>query len=103
MARGAQIRFSAELGNPESWTKPIIPITNGYGYLDMAWDPNGTIWAGGGNGTLLVSQDGGDSWELDPVGDREPSNFTRIIFREVEGQARGFVLGERGHLLRWNS
>ncbi|GCE64644.1 photosystem II assembly protein [cyanobiont of Ornithocercus magnificus] len=103
VARGAQIRFNAEPGNPESWTRPIIPITNGYGYLDMAWDPNGTIWAGGGNGTLLVSQDGGDSWELDPVGEREPSNFTRIIFREVEGQARGFVLGERGHLLRWNS
>ena len=101
VARGAQIRFNAEPGNPEGWTKPVIPITNGYGYLDMAWDPNGAIWAGGGNGTLLVSRDSGDSWELDPVGDREPSNFTRIVFREVGGQPRGFVLGERGHLLRW--
>ena len=56
----------------------MIPITNGYGYLDMAWDPQGNIWAGGGNGTLLVSTDGGKEWEKDPVGTATPSNFTRL-------------------------
>ena len=81
----------------DSWSKPIIPITNGYGYLDMAWDEDGAIWAGGGNGTLLVSRDDGNSWERDPVGDRQPSNFTRVIF---DGE-HSFVLGERGNLLRW--
>ena len=99
VARGAQIRLNDESGDLDSWRKAIIPITNGYGYMDMAWDENGAIWAGGGNGTLLVSQDGGDSWEIDPVGDRQPSNFTRLIF---DGD-HAFVLGERGNLLRWDN
>ena len=99
VARGAQIRLNDEPGNLESWSKAIIPITNGYGYMDMAWDDDGAIWAGGGNGTLLVSRDGGDSWESDPVGDRQPSNFTRLIF---DGD-HAFVLGERGNLLRWDN
>ena len=80
LARGAQIRLNDDPGNLDSWSKAIIPITNGYGYMDMAWDTDGAIWAGGGNGTLLVSRDGGDSWEIDPVGDRQPSNFTRMVF-----------------------
>ena len=99
VARGAQIRLNDEPEDLESWSKAIIPITNGYGYMDMAWDENGAIWAGGGNGTLLVSQDGGESWEIDPVGDRQPSNFTRLIF---DGD-HSFVLGERGNLLRWDN
>ena len=97
VARGAQIRLNDEPGNLESWGKAIIPITNGYGYMDLAWDRDAAIWAAGGNGTLLVSRDGGDSWENDPVGDRQPSNFTRLVF---DGE-HAFVLGERGNLLRW--
>ena len=97
VARGAQIRLNDEPGNLESWGKAIIPITNGYGYMDLAWDDEAAIWAAGGNGTLLVSRDGGDSWENDPVGDRQPSNFTRLVF---DGD-HAFVLGERGNLLRW--
>ena len=73
-----------------------MPITNGYGYLDLAWSPDGSLWAAGGNGTLLVSNDGGDSWLKDPVGSEQPSNFTR--FELVDG--KGFLLGERGILLR---
>jgi photosystem II stability/assembly factor-like uncharacterized protein len=97
VARGAQIRLNDGDGNVEDWSKAIIPITNGYGYMDMAWDDDGDIWAGGGNGTLLVSHDGGDSWETDPVGDQQPSNFTRFVFDDDHA----FVLGERGNLLRW--
>ena len=97
VARGAQIRLNDEPGDLESWGKAIIPITNGYGYMDLAWDDDDAIWAAGGNGTLLVSRDGGDSWENDPVGDRQPSNFTRLVF---DGE-HAFVLGERGNLLRW--
>jgi len=97
VARGAQIRLNEQAGDVESWGKAIIPITNGYGYMDMAWDDDGGIWTCGGNGTLLVSHDGGDSWEIDPVGDQQPSNFTRMIF----DQDHAFVLGERGNLLRW--
>ncbi|MEI8252108.1 MAG: photosynthesis system II assembly factor Ycf48 [Synechococcus sp. ELA057] len=98
LARGAQLRFNNEPADDKGWSKPIIPITNGYGYLDMAWDPQGAIWTGGGSGTLLVSRDGGSSWQKDPVGAQQPTNFTRILF---SGDGKGFVLGERGSLLRW--
>ncbi|MFY8147639.1 MAG: photosynthesis system II assembly factor Ycf48 [Prochlorococcaceae cyanobacterium] len=98
VARGAQLRFNQEVGDPESWSKPVIPITNGYGYLDLAWDPSGTLWTGGGSGTLLSSPDGGKTWRRDPVGAAQPTNFTRIAFLP---DGKGFVLGERGSLLRW--
>ena len=98
LARGAQIRFNPAGGNVEEWGKAVIPITNGFGYLDMAWAPDGSIWTGGGSGTLLVSADGGKSWQKDPVGGQQPSNFTRISF---SSDGKGFVLGERGSLLRW--
>ena len=98
LARGAQIRFNPDASNVEDWGKAVIPITNGYGYLDMAWDPSGTIWAGGGSGTLLSSADGGKTWRKDPVGAQQPTNFSRIAFLP---DGKGFVLGERGSLLRW--
>jgi photosystem II stability/assembly factor-like uncharacterized protein len=46
----------------------------------------------------LSSADGGKKWSRDPVGARQPSNFTRIVF---PGDGKGFVFGERGSLLRW--
>jgi len=98
VTRGAQLRFNGDAADPEDWSKPLIPITNGYGYLDMAWDPSGAIWAGGGSGTLLVSRDRGASWQRDPVGAKQPTNFNRIAFT---GNGKGFVLGERGNMLRW--
>jgi photosystem II stability/assembly factor-like uncharacterized protein len=98
VARGAQLRFNPDAGNPEDWGKAVIPITNGFGYLDLAWDPRGGIWSGGGSGTLISSADGGSSWTRDPVGAEQPSNFTRISFLP---DGKGFVLGERGTLLRW--
>ncbi len=103
LSRGAEIRLNEDSDDFESWGKPIVPIVNGYNYLDMAWDPNGNIWAGGGNGTLLVSKNGGDTWEIDPVGDLIPTNFIRIFFiKNSEGNpSKGFALGERGHVLRW--
>ncbi|MEB3322125.1 MAG: photosynthesis system II assembly factor Ycf48 [Synechococcaceae cyanobacterium] len=98
VARGAQLRFNEDPADVEAWGRAVIPITNGYGYLDMAWDPRGTLWAGGGSGTRLASRDGGATWEKDPVGEREATNFTRLAF---PGGSQGFALGERGHLLRW--
>jgi photosystem II stability/assembly factor-like uncharacterized protein len=98
LSRGAQMRFGGDADNPETWGKPVVPIPNGYGYLDLAWDPQGAIWAGGGSGTLLVSRDEGRSWSTDPLGKAQPTNFSRIVFPEG---GKGFVLGERGHLLRW--
>lgn len=111
--RGAQIRLGATettaaentaedaadtADGGSAFQEPLIPITNGYGYLDMAWAPDGSIWTGGGNGTLLSSRDDGASWQRDPVGEQQPSTFTRVLFL---ADGKGFVLGERGNLLRW--
>ncbi|WP_269622367.1 photosynthesis system II assembly factor Ycf48 [Prochlorococcus marinus] len=103
LSRGAEIRLNEQADDYESWSKPIIPLVNGYNYLDMAWDPEGEIWAAGGNGTLLVSKDEGKTWEKDPIGYATPTNFIRIFFIENSqtNSSKGFALGERGHVLRW--
>ncbi len=103
LSRGAEIRFNDENNDVESWTKPIIPILNGYNYLDMAWDPKGDIWAGGGNGTLIVSKDNGQSWQSDPIASELPTNFIKIVFLDKDdlNEKKGFILGERGYILRW--
>ena len=104
LSRGAEIRFNEDTNDLENWSKPIIPILNGYNYLDMGWDPNGHIWAGGGNGTLIVSKDQGKTWNSDPIATSLPTNFIKIVFLdkgEFEKE-KGFVLGERGYILKWN-
>ena len=98
VTRGAQLRFNSDPADVEAWGPAIIPITNGYGYLDLARDPKGQLWTGGGSGTLLSSADDGASWSKDPVGAEQPSNFTRIT---ALPDGKAFVLGERGSLLRW--
>ncbi len=104
LSRGAEIRFNEDSNDLESWTKPIVPILNGYNYLDMGWDPEGNIWAGGGNGTLIVSKDDGKTWDSDPVASNLPTNFIKIQFLEKDelDAKKGFILGERGYILRWN-
>jgi len=105
LSRGAEIRFNEDTNDLENWSKPIIPILNGYNYLDMGWDPNGDIWAGGGNGTLIVSKDQGKTWNKDPIASELPTNYIKIVFLDKEGldNQKGFVLGERGYILKWNS
>ena len=78
LSRGAEIRFNEDNNDIENWSKPIIPILNGYNYLDMGWDPNGDIWAGGGNGTLIVSKDQGKTWNKDPIASELPTNYIKI-------------------------
>ena len=104
LSRGAEIRFNEDGNDVESWTKPIIPILNGYNYLDMGWDPNGHIWAGGGNGTLIVSEDQGKTWNSDPIATALPTNYIKIVFLDKDGldNQKGFILGERGYVLKWN-
>ena len=104
LSRGAEIRFNENSDDLETWTKPIVPILNGYNYLDMAWDPDGNIWAGGGNGTLIVSKDDGKTWNSDPVASNLPTNFIKIQFLDKDEfeTSKGFILGERGYILKWN-
>ena len=70
----------------------------------MAWDPDGNIWAGGGNGTLISSNDSGKTWMADPIASNLPTNYIKILFIDKEniGQTKGFILGERGYILKWN-
>ena len=104
LSRGAEIRFNEDTKDLENWSKPIIPILNGYNYLDMGWDPNGDIWAGGGNGTLIVSKDQGETWNSDPLASALPTNYIKIVFLDKESldNQKGFILGERGYILKWN-
>ena len=104
LSRGAEIRFNDDSNDLESWSKPIIPILNGYNYLDMSWDPNGSIWAGGGNGTLIVSDDEGVTWNSDPIATSLPTNYIKILFlnKKELNLPKGFILGERGYMLRWD-
>ncbi len=103
LSRGAEIRFNEDSNDLESWTKPLVPILNGYNYLDMGWDPNGNIWTGGGNGTLIVSKDEGKTWTSDPIASNLPTNFIKIQFFEKDQlkDKKGFILGERGYILKW--
>ena len=105
LSRGAEIRFNEDNNDLENWSKPIVPILNGYNYLDMGWDPNGDIWAGGGNGTLIVSKDQGKTWNSDPLASSLPTNYIKIIFLNKDSleSQKGFILGERGYILKWNS
>ena len=63
------------------------------------------IWAGGGNGTLIVSKDQGKTWYKDPIASELPTNYIKIVFLDKEplDKQKGFVLGERGYILKWNS
>ena len=96
VARGAQIRLNDESGDFDSWSKAIIPITNGYGYMDLAWDRWRHL------GRRWQRHPAGEPRRRRQLGERSrrgcsPSNFTRMVF---DGE-HAFVLGERGNLLRW--
>ncbi|MBT9314784.1 photosynthesis system II assembly factor Ycf48 [Leptothoe spongobia] len=104
IARGGQMQFgqpgeSPEVPKYESWGEPLRPeIGSSWGFLDVGYRTGNELWVSGGSGTLLMSPDGGETWLKDkPAGD-VPSNLYRIKFF---GGERGFILGQRGYLLRY--
>lgn len=99
IARGGEIRFSGSSDDGEEWGEPINPeYASSWGFLDLAYRTPEEIWVSGGGGNLICSFDGGETWQRDrQVGD-VPANFNRIKFITPE---RGFVLGQRGTLLRY--
>ncbi|MEO0760192.1 MAG: YCF48-related protein, partial [Cyanobacteria bacterium J06648_16] len=50
-------------------------------------------------GNLLMSDDGGETWMKDKGVENVPTNFYRIKFL---GKERGYILGQRGYLLRYS-
>lgn len=64
----------------------------------MAYRTPDEVWVGGGSGNLIVSQDGGKTWSKDREVESVPSNLDKIVFISPD---KGFILGQRGNLLRY--
>ncbi|GAB4378892.1 MAG: photosynthesis system II assembly factor Ycf48 [Elainellaceae cyanobacterium] len=98
LARGGLVQFSQ--GDAlEEWDDPVAPeYSTSWGLLDLAYRTPEEIWLSGGSGNLLVSYDGGKTWQKDRGVEDVPSNLYRIIFLSSE---RGFILGQGGTLLRY--
>ncbi len=100
LARGGQIQFTSP-ENSEEWTDPINPeFATSWGLLDLAYRTPDEVWVAGGSGNLLLSRDGGKTWEKDRFVEDVPSNFYRIKFFGTE---KGFIIGQQGTLLKYVS
>ena len=98
LARGGQVQFSKS-DNYEEWGEPIYPeFSSSWGFLDVGYRTSEEIWVAGGSANLLVSPDGGQSWSKDRDVENAPSNFYKVVFLSPQ---KGFVLGERGTLLKY--
>ncbi len=98
IARGGQLQF-AESAADEDWSEVVYPEpSTSWGLLDVAYRTPEEIWVSGGSANLLVSFDGGETWQKDRAVEEVPANFYKIDFESPE---RGFILGDRGVLLRY--
>lgn len=98
LARGGQIQFTSA-DSPDIWEDPINPeFSTSWGLLDLAYRTPEEIWVAGGSGNLLMSQDGGKTWQKDRSIESVPSNLYRIKFF---GPDKGFIIGQRGTLLKY--
>jgi photosystem II stability/assembly factor-like uncharacterized protein len=99
LARGGQVQFSNTADDLEDWGEPVYPeFSTSWGLLDVSYRTGDELWLAGGSGNLLRSTDGGQTWEKDRGVEDIPSNFYKIVFINPE---RGFVLGERGTILKY--
>jgi photosystem II stability/assembly factor-like uncharacterized protein len=98
IARGGQLRFSNSRGSEDFEDATTPEFAASWGLLDMAFRTGEELWVSGGGGNLLYSPDAGNTWFKDQAVADVPSNFYRIIFT---GDDQGFVLGQRGVLLRY--
>jgi photosystem II stability/assembly factor-like uncharacterized protein len=98
LARGGQIQFSGD--DYETWDKAINPeVATSWGLLDLEYRTPNEIWVAGGSGNLIRSVDGGETWEKDRLIESVPSNLYTIRFF---GSDKGFIIGQRGTLLRYD-
>jgi photosystem II stability/assembly factor-like uncharacterized protein len=97
IARGGTLQFSKP-NTLEDWDDSIVPEKYGVGFLDLAYRTPQEIWVSGGSGKLLVSNDAGQSWQKDANVEDLPSNLYKVLFF---GQKQGFVLGQKGLILRY--
>jgi photosystem II stability/assembly factor-like uncharacterized protein len=99
LARGGVVQFS-QPGTIEDWNDQEAPeFATSWGLLDLAYRTPDEVWLSGGSGNLLVSTDGGKSWQKDREIENVPSNLYRLVFPTSE---QGFILGKGNTLLRFN-
>lgn len=98
LARGGTVQFSTP-DSLEEWQDSVAPeFSTSWGLLDLAYRTTDELWIAGGSGNLLVSHDGGQTWEKDRAVEDIPSNLYRIVFLNPD---QGFILGQEGTLLRY--
>lgn len=98
IARGGQLRFSNSRA-AEDFTEALNPEpSTSWGLLDIAYRTDDEVWVTGGSGNLLCSPDGGKTWFKDRAVGDVPTNLYHIVFTD---SGRGFALGERGYLLKY--
>jgi len=98
LARGGQVQFS-DPATPDEWLDAETPeLATSWGLLDMAYRTPNEVWIGGGSGNLLVSTDGGKTWEKDRDVEEVAANFYKVVFLKPD---QGFVIGDRGVLLKY--
>ncbi len=96
--QGAEITLTEDVTTGE-WSKPLRPgRATSFGYLGAAFQDEQNFWVVGGSATLIHSPDGGKTWEKARKVSNIPANFYSITFPEPK---RGFILGQRGTLLRY--
>jgi photosystem II stability/assembly factor-like uncharacterized protein len=99
IARGGQIQFS-EADDYDTWGDPQYPeFSSSLGFLDIGYRTPEEVWVAGGSGKLLLSTDGGETWQQDKELEDVPSNLYKIIFPNPD---QGFILGQRGVLLKYD-
>lgn len=98
LARGGTVQFS-QAGNFEEWDDAVAPeFATSWGLLDLAYRTPEEIWLAGGSGNLLVSFDGGQTWQKDKAVENVPSNFYKVLFLSPK---QGYILGQGGTLLKY--
>lgn len=102
LARGGALQFSKVEApeTPEDWQETQNPeLASSIGFLDLAYRTPEEIWVSGGSGNLIVSFDGGETWQKDRSVENVPSNFYQIDFESPE---IGFVIGNGGTILKYD-
>jgi photosystem II stability/assembly factor-like uncharacterized protein len=98
LARGGVVQFS-QPDDYEAWDDAFAPeFAASWGFLDLAYRTPEEVWLAGGSGNLLVSFDGGQTWQKDKAVEDVPANFYKILFVSPE---QGYILGQNGILLRY--
>ncbi len=98
LARGGQVQFS-EPNKLEEWQDAQYPeVSTSWGLLDLAYRTPSELWVSGGSANLLHSTDGGETWEKDRDVEDTATNLYKIVFLSAD---KGFIIGDRGFLLKY--